>query len=251
MATVAIGDVHGNFAALDDLLKQVVPALSPNDCLVFLGDYIDRGAQSRDCVDRIVRLREEAPFQVVALQGNHENWMLKSYKDHSSHSWLFGMDAFETIKSYSPEAAATLRREAERAGEALILERAPLPYELFFDLLPAAHLQFLLNLTFYHRTVDVACVHGDFPLDLVLDPERVTIPWDMGGFPDEYQGEDSVVYGHWGNFVEDEAGWPLPCIRPNRTFGIDTIATGVLTAMRFPDLKIFQSKRCLTKSSAA
>lgn len=52
------------------------------------------------------------------------------------------------------------------------------------------------------------------------------------------------MYGHWGNSVDDEKGWPLPCVRPNRTFGIDTIAKGVLTAMRFPDHKIFQSKRC-------
>jgi serine/threonine protein phosphatase 1 len=247
MPTVAIGDIHGNFAALADLLSKVVPELRPSDCLVFLGDYIDRGPQSRECLERIVQLREQAPFQVVALQGNHENWMLKAFRDHSSHSWLLGMESFETIASYSSEAADALRREAERAGEALIFERAPLPYELFFDLLPPTHLQFLLNLAFYHRTADVACIHGDFPLDLVLAPEQVTIPWDMLGFPDEYRGEISVVYGHWGNSVEDENGWPLPCIRANRTFGIDTIAKGVLTAMRFPDHKIFQSERCDTK----
>ena len=64
----------------------------------------------------------------------------------------------------------------------------------------------------------------------------------MDGFPDEYQGEDSVVYGHWGA-SEDKDGWPLPCVKPNRTYGIDTIAKGVLTAMRFPDGKIFQSGR--------
>jgi serine/threonine protein phosphatase 1 len=244
MPTVAIGDIHGNFAALDDLLKKVLPELRPSDCLVFLGDYIDRGPQTRDCLERIVQLRKESAFQVVALQGNHENWMLKAFKDHSSHSWLLGMESFKTIASYSPEAARELRREAERAGPALISERAPLPYELFFDLLPASHLQFLLNLTFYYRTADVACIHGDFPLDLILDPQLVTIPWDMGGFPEDYQGEDSVVYGHWGNYIEDGNGWPLPNLRPNRTFGIDTIATGVLTAMRFPDRKIFQSKRC-------
>lgn len=248
MPTVAIGDIHGNFAALDDLLTKLLPELDNGDCLVFLGDYIDRGPQSRECLERIAQLRERSPFQVVALQGNHENWMLKTFRDHSSHSWLLGMEAFATIASYSPEAANALRREVERVGQALILEKAPLPYELFFDLLPPAHLQLLLDLKFYHRTSDVACVHGDFPLDLVLNPQQVMIPWDMGGFPEEYRGKDSVVYGHWGNSVPDENGWPLPCIGPNRTYGIDTISKGVLTAMRFPDHKIFQSKRNHTKT---
>jgi serine/threonine protein phosphatase 1 len=103
-----------------DLLKKVLPELRPSDCLVFLGDYIDRGPQTRDCLERIVQLRKESAFQVVALQGNHENWMLKAFKDHSSHSWLVGMESFKTIASYSPEAARELRREAERAGPALI-----------------------------------------------------------------------------------------------------------------------------------
>ena len=48
MPTYAIGDIHGNLAALDDLLSRVVPELQPADTLVFLGDYIDRGPDSRD-----------------------------------------------------------------------------------------------------------------------------------------------------------------------------------------------------------
>lgn len=96
----------------------------------------------------------------------------------------------------------------------------------------------------YHRTKDVACVHGDFPLEaLLLPPDANIFPWEMDGFPDQYRGEDRIVYGHWGNAVEDMNGWPLPCAKPNRTYGIDTIAKGVLTAMRFPDGKIFQSER--------
>ncbi|MBV8631526.1 MAG: metallophosphoesterase, partial [Silvibacterium sp.] len=43
MATVAIGDIHGHLAALEDLLAKVMPTLSPSDVLVFLGDYIDKG----------------------------------------------------------------------------------------------------------------------------------------------------------------------------------------------------------------
>jgi len=243
MATIAIGDVHGNLRALEDLLGKVLVELSRDDVLVFLGDYIDRGPDSRGCLERIVRLREEADFQVVALQGNHEYWMLRSFRDHTCHYWFLALDSFETLASYSIEVAGALRSEAERAGPALITGETPLPYEIFFDSLPPAHLQFLQNLVLYHRTRDVACVHGDFPLDRLLLPRNADIfPWEMDGFPDEYHGEDRVVYGHWGA-SEDKDGWPLPCVKPNRTYGIDTIAKGVLTAMRFPDGKTFQSGR--------
>src|SRR5262245_65248174 len=111
---IAIGDIHGNIRALDDLLDKVVPELESTDTLVFLGDYIDRGPNVRECVDRIVQLKHTAPFSVVTLKGNHEDWMLRSYHDHTAHSWLYGMEAFDTIGSYSPDAVETFRRESKR-----------------------------------------------------------------------------------------------------------------------------------------
>jgi serine/threonine protein phosphatase 1 len=61
MATIAIGDIHGNLAALEDLLGQLAPDLTTGDTLVFLGDYIDRGPHSRGCIDRILELRARGP----------------------------------------------------------------------------------------------------------------------------------------------------------------------------------------------
>ena len=57
MATVAIGDVHGNLAAHDDLLNRVSPGLRAEDTVVFLGDYIDRGLDVKGCIDRILKFR--------------------------------------------------------------------------------------------------------------------------------------------------------------------------------------------------
>src|SRR6187200_3180464 len=71
MASIAIGDIHGNVAALGDLLAQIGPTLTSQDTVVFLGDYIDRGAQSAQVVDRILSLRRESPATVVTLKGNH------------------------------------------------------------------------------------------------------------------------------------------------------------------------------------
>jgi len=242
MSTVAIGDIHGHLGALNDLLAQVLPTLSAPDVLVFLGDYIDKGPDVRGCLDRIVGLREEAPCPVVALLGNHEQYMLRTWKDPTAHSWIW-IGGFETIACYSAEAAARIQAEFEAAGPRIVLETIRVHYEVFFDAMPAAHLSFFANLKTYHETDDVICVHagvdpGGGPLHL-QDPEALV--WGTPDFPDGYHGERSVVYGHWENSVEDDAGWPQPRVLSNRTFGIDTISRGVLTAMRFPDGKIFQS----------
>jgi len=248
MATVAIGDVHGNFAALEDLLATVLPTMNSKDILVFLGDYIDRGPDTRGCLDCILRLQQQAEFTVVTLRGNHEDWMLETMHNPRCHSWILGMEeAFETIASYSEDVAVILRQEVEWAGIRLITERVPIRYDLFFEKVPPEHLQFLERLTIYHRTEDVVCVHGG--VDLGGSPlylqHAETLIWGPDGFPDGYHGPDPIVYGHWNNGVCDERGWPRPCIKENRTFGLDTISRGVLTAMRFPDGKIFQSNQFL------
>jgi serine/threonine protein phosphatase 1 len=242
MATVAIGDIHGNLSALEDLLAKVMPTMGQGDVLVFLGDFIDRGPDTRGCLERIVRLKEKAKCAVVTLLGNHEDWMLTSLRDPTRHSWILGMEAFETITSYSPDAAATLRRELEFAGRRLITERVHIRYEVFFDSIPSSHLALLENLQPYHRTEDVICVHGGIlngiPLHL-QDPQ--TLVWGPDDFPAGYHGQEAVVYGHWGNSAIDETGWPGPCVMENGTFGIDTISHGVLTAMSFPDHQLIQS----------
>ena len=123
MATVAVGDIHGNFAALDDLLTRLEPELGAGDELVFLGDYLDDGPDVRRCIDRILDLRQDGACPVVALMGNHEQWMLNSRHDHTRHSWLLGMGGLRTVASYSPEAAETIGRGIEEAGPAIVLPR--------------------------------------------------------------------------------------------------------------------------------
>lgn len=57
MSSIAIGDVHGNAAALGDLLEQLAGQLSAQDIVVFPGDDVDRGADSRGCIQRILDFR--------------------------------------------------------------------------------------------------------------------------------------------------------------------------------------------------
>lgn len=131
------------------------------------------------------------------------------------------------------------------AGAELISQKVAINYDVFFEQVPLEHLNFFNTLELYYRSDDVVCVHGG--VDPTGSPLHLqnsdTLLWGPDNFPDAYRERDAIVYGHWDNSFDDESGWPLPCIKDNRTFGIDTISRGGLTAMRFPDGEIFQSKK--------
>jgi serine/threonine protein phosphatase 1 len=242
VATVAIGDVHGNCEALSDLLSRLRPALDDGDTVVFLGDYIDRGPDTKGCIDSILLFQRTVPAQVVTLMGNHEDWLLQTLRDFRRHSWLLGMEAFETIASYSQEAASALRSEAEAAGLRLITEKVALPYDIFLNVLPADHLSFLEGLKLFHRTVDGLFVHGGLDPDAgeVETQTGEALIWGTESFLTSYRGPEIVVYGHWNNALVGNNGLPIPVIGP-ASVGIDTISHGVLTAFRLPDRRVLQS----------
>ena len=87
MSVVAVGDIHGQSLALRGLLAQILPEMRPTDTLVFLGDYIDRGPDSKGCIEEILRLKSNARFKVVTLMGNHEQWMMHSFRNPTKHGW--------------------------------------------------------------------------------------------------------------------------------------------------------------------
>ena len=78
MSTIAIGDIHGNLRALEDLLSRITPELNAGDTVVFLGDYIDRGPDAKGCIQTILDFRRTTNGRVVTLLGNHEEWMLRT-----------------------------------------------------------------------------------------------------------------------------------------------------------------------------
>jgi serine/threonine protein phosphatase 1 len=242
MATIAVGDIHGNLPALADLLGQIAGEAGDGDTVVFLGDYIDRGTHTKACVDAILAFQRETKADVVCLCGNHEDWLLRTLHDYGRHSWLLGMEALDTIWSYSPAAANVLREAVSAAGIGLVGHHMALPYDVFFDAVPKAHLRFFESLVSYHQTLDCLCVHGgvDPRVSHMHDQTREALTWGGEGFPNQYDGAETVVYGHWNNAQVDAQGWPTPTII-GRTIGIDTIAHGVLTAIRLPDRRLFQS----------
>ncbi|MGL4422401.1 MAG: metallophosphoesterase family protein [Gemmataceae bacterium] len=106
MRTIAIGDVHGCSAALDALGPAL--QLTPADTLIFLGDYVDRGPDSRGVIDRLLHVRQTIP--TITLRGNHEWMMLRARLSAAdARNWLSvgGRQALDSYGS-SPGRPGTL-----------------------------------------------------------------------------------------------------------------------------------------------
>lgn len=81
-----IPDIHGYAKTLKSLLAQIRP--SKEDHLIFLGDYIDRGPDSKGVVDEIMRLQNEG-YRVTPLLGNHEEFLLSNLKFAQENTGFF------------------------------------------------------------------------------------------------------------------------------------------------------------------
>lgn len=94
--TLAIGDIHGCKAALDTLLGIVQP--TPEDLIVTLGDYVDRGPDTKGVLDRVIQLHRFG--RVVSLRGNHEVMMLAARDAKSAFKMWLPMGGSEALESY-------------------------------------------------------------------------------------------------------------------------------------------------------
>lgn len=93
---IAIGDVHGCIHALDAVVDAIAPTSA--DTLVFLGDLIDHGRESRETLERIIEL--ESQCQVVLIRGNHEEMMLWARDgEQPLHYWM-NHGGVPTLNSY-------------------------------------------------------------------------------------------------------------------------------------------------------
>lgn len=136
MGLIAIGDIHGCPKSLEVLLEKISP--SRDDHLVFVGDYIDRGPDSKAVIDRLLRLRNEVPC--TFLRGNHEAMMIDYLDSGSFQLWRMN-GGVATLQSYM------------RANESEI------------DL-PDAHVEFVRSTELYYETDEFLFVHAG------LDPNR-------------------------------------------------------------------------------
>ena len=76
---LAVGDIHGMYEKLVSLM-ELIQFNQDDDMLIFLGDYIDRGPQSLECLDYVMDLYKQYPERVIPLLGNHEVMCLNYYR---------------------------------------------------------------------------------------------------------------------------------------------------------------------------
>jgi serine/threonine protein phosphatase 1 len=143
--TVAIGDIHGCAAALAALVEAIHPG--PEDTLVVLGDYIDRGPDSRGVLDQLIALAGRC--RLVPLLGNHEEMLLAALSDREVLRGWLSCGGVEALLSYGWSPGGPRRALA--------------------DWIPPAHLEFLAACLPYHETDTHFFVHAGYLPDLPLD----------------------------------------------------------------------------------
>jgi len=101
---IAIGDIHGHAKALGALVE--ILGISAEDTLVTLGDYVDRGPDTKGVLDLLIALKGRC--QLIPLMGNHEEMMLGAREGRSDFAfWVkFGGDA--AMDSYGPGRTTSL-----------------------------------------------------------------------------------------------------------------------------------------------
>ena len=226
----AVGDIHGRRDLLDELAAKIradaqmtMMATAPpgvRPVLIFIGDYVDRGPDTRGVVDVVLALGRGGEFEVRALKGNHEEQLLAFLKDpRAGPAWLdFGGGA--TLNSYGVRPPTGRTDEAAWEAARLDLRAA----------LEGDHLDFFQRLELAVVSGDYLFVHAGVRPGIPLNEQS---EHDLLWIRDEFLSatrpfEKVVVHGHTPE--------PAPYLGRNR-IGIDTgaYATSTLTAVRLHD----------------
>jgi serine/threonine protein phosphatase 1 len=167
--TIAIGDIHGCAAALNALLHAVRPR--HDDTIVTLGDYINRGPNSKGVIERLIELADKC--LLVPLLGNHDQMLLDVRSGKYPIYWLLDIGGTTTLASYGP-------------GRDL-------------NLIPNEHYEFLERCLDYFETDSHIFVHANYFSDTSMDEQPVgMMRWesitDMTPGPHE-SGKIAIV-GH-------------------------------------------------------
>jgi serine/threonine protein phosphatase 1 len=171
MRVLAIGDIHGHYRALQALLERVEP--QADDRIVTLGDYVDRGPDSRRVIEWL--MSEAETGRLMPLCGNHELMMLRAREDKDQlRDWL-GYGGDKTLASY---------RSDGRQGE--------------LEDVPESHWEFLkLHLHDWYETETHFFVHANAYPDLSLpeQPEYMLF-WEKFNDPPPHESGKIMVCGH-------------------------------------------------------
>ncbi len=216
----AIGDIHGRADLLQELHEKIIEDArfvhqDINKTVIYLGDYLDRGPNSRGVIDLLI----DSPlpgFEIVCLKGNHEDIFLRFLQDYSLGPDWFSVGGDATAVSYDVLLPAGLNsaEKFKHVQEQLCIR------------VPCQHLDFLRRLEMVYLAGDYLFVHAGIRPGIPIEHQAPKdLLWIRGEFlKSTKRMEKVVVHGH-------SLSW-VPEISRNR-IGIDTgaYATNRLTCL--------------------
>jgi serine/threonine protein phosphatase 1 len=219
MACFVIGDIHGCLAELSCLVENL--PLKPSDRVVFLGDYIDRGPDSKGVVSYLLDLAKSTDYELIYLKGNHEDMFLSYLGLAGRYGEMFlANGGYATLASYG----------AAPAGMSQPNARAKIPAE---------HVEFLLALKNYSVEGSFLCVHaGIHPAKPLGAQSPTDLLWIRNEFiSNSHSLPYTVIFGHT---PQREVFFDLPS-----KIGIDTgvVYGGRLSCIELEEKTQFQIER--------
>lgn len=131
----AIGDIHGRADLLDRLAGRIADDLAQkptkDSVTVFVGDYVDRGYESRDVVERLAR--SDFPTAIVTLRGNHEDAMLRFLDDPAVLGQWVMFGGQTTLDSYGVDVGRETWKGGAPGVQAALLESFPASHRRFLE----------------------------------------------------------------------------------------------------------------------
>ncbi|MGH7771226.1 MAG: metallophosphoesterase family protein [Candidatus Binatia bacterium] len=177
MKRYVIGDIHGCLNELACLLENL--PLEPFDRLIFLGDYVDRGPDSKGVVSYLIEWQRKGDQETIFLKGNHEDMFLSYLGLPGRYGEMFLING----------GGATL------ASYGVSSDSSP---EQALSLIPESHLEFFKGLKNYYLTEPFLCVHAGIhpskPLSQQIEEELLWIrdEFILNRHPLPY----TVLFGH-------------------------------------------------------
>ena len=204
MNIYAIGDIHGCLTQLTSLHKKILSndKFKVNeDLLVYLGDYIDRGLNSKQVIEQIIKLKKKQ-IKIILLMGNHEEMMTDFLfnKKNNIKDWLnFGAD--QTFKSYDVEIVEFIKDGFDDNVINKLRDK-------LLEKMSSDHIDFFNNLELTYSTEKYLFVHaGIDPKKKLIDQNKKDYLWSRSSdfFHKNFKSEKIIIHGHTPeeNFIND------------------------------------------------
>lgn len=182
MGTWAIGDIHGCYKTLRELIEKKIQPTTL-DTLIFVGDYIDRGPSSRQVIDYIIDLEAQG-IQIIPLQGNHEELLLKNYQ------WEMNPPKSLFFKKKNPFADTWYSTGANETLASFGVQRV--------TEIPETYIQWITNTQLFAEEEKFLVVHAGFNFQRAnIFEDTASMKWIRQFEPDlNKTGGKRIIHGH-------------------------------------------------------